>query len=312
MPVSSAQGMQTLSAPPPVFVLAAPGVPGQTLAAALGQNPGAFDLPECNLELSVTIDNLLREMTGMRQGQLHGLLRALSHLLAGEQSMASVEMARRWLARHMHLPTGAVAQRLAAMVAPRRMVAPVTSALFEPGGTERLLAAFPDADFVHLQMHPVSQGRAVMGQSGGAAAMLMGAVDESTTPPTPDAQELWAMAEAGVAVFREAAGPDRFHMLRVEALTADPAAALATLARGLSLPSDAAAVARMLRPEASPFTGPGPFGAHLAGDVLDLAALRAAVPSAESLSLKGPLPWRPDGVGLRPALRDQAAAMGYS
>ncbi|MDP3340271.1 hypothetical protein [Frigidibacter sp.] len=301
-----------MTRPPPVFVLAAPGVPGQTLVAALGRNPGAYDLPECNLELSGTVDNLLREMTGMRQGQLHGLLRSLSHLLVGEQSMASVEMARRWLTRHMHLPTGAVAQRLAAMIAPRRMVAPVTSALFEPGGTERLLATFPDADFVHLQMHPVAQGRAVMGQSGGAAAMLMGAVDDSVSPPMPDAQELWAMAEAGVAVFRAGVAPSRFHALRVEDLAAGPALALAGLAGALALPADAAAVARMLRPEDSAFAGPGPFGAHLAGDVLDLAALRAAVPAAGAVSLKGPLPWRPDGGGLRPALRDQAMAMGYS
>lgn len=303
--------MQDMTLPAPVFVLAAPGVPGQTLAAALGRNPGAFDLPECNLELSGTIDTLLREMTGMRQGQLHGLLRSLSHLLAGEQTMASVELSRRWLTRHMHLPTSAVAQRLAAMVAPRRMVAPVTSALFEPSGTERLLAAFPGAHYVHLQMHPVSQGRAVMGQSGGAAAMLMGAVDESVEPPMPDAQELWAMAEAGVAVFRGAVVPQRFHTLHVEDLAADPARALAGLAWGLALPADAAAVARMLRPEESAFAGPGPFGAHLAGDVLDLAALRAAIPAEASVSLRGALPWRPDGGGLRPALRDQAAAMGY-
>ena len=303
---------QTPILPRPVFVLAAPGVPGQTVAAALGRNPGAYDLPECNLELSGSVDTLLREMTGMRQGQLHGPLRALSHLLAGEQSMAGVEMARRWLTRHMHLPTAAVAQRLAAMLAPRRMVAPVSSALFEPGGTERLLAAFPDADFVHLRMHPVAQGRAVMGQSGGAAAMLLGAVDESVSPPMADAQELWAMAEDGVAAFRAAAQPGRFHALRVEDLAADPGRALAGLAGALLLPADAGAVARMLHPEHSAFAGPGPFGAHLAGDVLDLAALRAAVPAEATLSLRGALPWRPDGAGLRPALRDQAAAMGYS
>lgn len=303
--------MQNVTLPPPVFVLAAPGVPGQTLAAALGRNPGAYDLPECNLELSASVDTLLREMTGMRQGQMHGLLRALSHLLAGEQSMAGIEMARRWLTRHMHLPTAAVAQRLAAMLAPRRMVMPVTSALFEPGAAERLLAAFPQAEFVHLQMHPVAQGGAVMGQFGGAAALLLGAVDESVSPPMADSQELWGMAEAGAAMFRAGVPPARFHAMHVEDLAADPARALVVLADALHLATDPAAVARMLRPEGSAFAGPGPFGAHLGGDVLDLAALRAAVPAEAALSLTGALPWRPDGVGLHPALRDQARAMGY-
>ncbi len=324
----------------PVFVLAAPGVPGQTLAAALGRNPVACDLPETNLELAGMLDALLREMQGLAAVRLHGLLRALAHLLAGEQTMDSVDMARRWLWRRMHLPTGHVARELTALLGSRRMIRPVTSALFDPGAMERLLATYPTARFVHLQMHPRRHGERVMAQAGGAAATLLGARDDSVTPPVTDPQMLWLMADDAVAGLRATIGSDRFHMLRVEDLARDPAGQLARLAQALGLDTgpnpgpnpgrDAGpnpgpnpgpdAVARMCHPELSAFAGPGPFGAHLGGDILSIAALRAAVLpalSAQSLeeaidaTLTGPLPWRPDDGGLRPDVDVRARAVGY-
>lgn len=261
---------------PPILVLAAPGVPGQTLAAALGRNPAAYDLPETLLELEPVLDGLLREMTGLRGGQIHGLLRALGQLLAGEQSIAAVEMARRWLMRRRHLPTLHVARQLAALVAPRRLVRPVTAALFDPAAAERLQAAYPGAALVHLTMDPAAQATAVMAQAGGAAALLAGAVDRSDGTARPDPQTLRRLAEEGAARIGAA------HRLALEALLAAPEAALGNLARALGLPAGAGAVAAMLRPEASPFTGPGPFGAHLGGDIRSLAAL--GTPAALTLA----------------------------
>ena len=170
--------MQTYGFPPPILVLAAPGVPGQTLAAALGRNPAAYDLPELNLELMPSIDVLQREMTGIRASQLHGLLRALAQLLAGEQTVAAVDMANRWLLRRTYLPTSAVAQELAIRIAPRRLVAPVTAAIFDRSSLRRLRATFPEAIFVHLHLHPHVYGRLLLaGTAGQAALQLAGALD---------------------------------------------------------------------------------------------------------------------------------------
>lgn len=300
----------------PVFILAGPGVPGQTLAAALGRNPQAYDLPACNLELAAMTDGLLREMSGLRAIQMHGLLRGLAQLLAGEQTINAVAMARRWLIRRSYLPTGMVARQIAGLTAPRRMVMPVTAALFDPAARERLIAAFPDAEYVHLQIHPRHHGSALMAEAGGAAALLLGAKEPDMSPARPDPQEVWMMTEDGVAAMRDALPAARILELRLEDLLADPAREMGALARALGLADDAAAVAAMIRPEASPFCGPGPFGAHMGGDIRDFAALRrmtaAGLGAARVTALTGPLPWSPEAPGFRPEVITRARALGYA
>lgn len=317
----------------PIIVLAGPGVPGQTLAAALGRNPAAYDLPACNLELLPMMDGFLREMSGMRAVQIHGLLRALSQLLGGEQSIASVAMARRWLSRRMHLSTAVVAQEIAALVAPRRMVMAVTAALFDEGARDRLIAAFPGARFVHLQMHPLHQGSALMAEAGGAAALLMGAreagaSETGATSVRPDPQAAWLMTEDAVAALRAAVPEGRVTALRVEDVLAAPERVLGDLAATLGLPDDPQARQAMGRPDMSPFAGPGPFGAHLGGDVRSFAALRQALVAARGpvpragaaqgdgrmtvLTAAG-LPWDPRSTtGLRPEVIARARALGYA
>lgn len=305
--------MQTDSFPPPIFVLAAPGMPGQTIAAALGQNPAAYDLPELNLELLPTVDVMRRELTGIRASQMHGLLRALAQIYGGEQTAPSVEMAGRWLTRRAYLPTGAVAVELAQHLAPWRMVAPVTAAIFDRPSLHRLVTTFPDAVFVHLQLHPHVYGRHLsVGTAGQVALQITGALDEDTRPALPDPQELWLMAETALAAFLDALPAERVVRQRVEDLAADPASALAILAWKLNLPADAAAVARMLHPERSVFAGPGPMGAHLRGTIDSFAVLAAALPDMDSARLSGPLPWRPDAAGFRPEVRVRAAELGYA
>ena len=302
--------MQTQSFPPPVFVLGAPTVPAQTLAAALGAGPASAALPELNLELMTTVDVFQREMTGIRTPQTHGLLRALSHLLAGEQTAPGIEMARRWLTRRAYMTTGMVAHEIAAHVAPRRMVVPVTAAIFDRPSLRRLSQTFPQAAFVHLTVHPLAYGRQLLADPIGPAALqLSGALDESLDPPLPDPQELWLMTETAAEAFLADLPPERAICQRLEDLLADPKAALAALAGRLDLPADAQSVAAMMRPEGSVFAGVGPMGAHLPGTIRSLADHAAALPAPEDLST--PLPWRPDGAPLRDAVRDRAVALGY-
>ena len=296
--------------PAPILVVAGPGVPGQTLAAALGRNPQAWGMPETTLELVAVTDGYLREMAGLRQVQMHGLLRGLSQLIAGEQTMDSVDMARRWLSRRAHLPTERVAREIAGLIPPRRMVRPVTAALFDPAAPERLAATFPQARLVRLHRHPQSHGRAVMDRLGGAAAVILGArapEDDSIVDP----QELWLMAETGADLLCAAFPETATITLRTEDLMADPATVLADLAARLGLPADAAAVAAMQRPEASPFAGPGPFGAHLDGEIAAFAAVGPDDSPRAEESLEAAPTWRADGAGLRPEITARARAIGY-
>lgn len=306
--------------PPPILVLAAPGTPAATLAAALGRHPGAFDLPEPNLWLADSVDALLDDLTGLRAVQLHGLLRALALLLTGEQTAPGVDAARRWLQRQRHLPADRVLQALARRIAPSRMVLPAGGCLFDPGALARLCRWLPRADIVHLRQHPRGHGTRLLARPGGAAVLrLLGGQDDSLRPALPDPQELWLQAETAVAGLVAAAGAGtgpRVVTLRLEDLLDDPAAALAGLCRALDLAADPQAVTAMQRPEASPFAGPGPFGAHLPGDIAPLARLAqeaagAGGSAAAAAPLEGPLPWRPDAAGLRPEVIARARAAGY-
>lgn len=299
--------------PPPIVILAPPGLQGQTLAAALGRHPLAYDLPELNLEQMATIEVLRRELSGLRAPQLHGLMRAIAHLYAGEQSSAAVEMAGRWLMRRAYLPTEAVAYELAQRISPRRMVLPVTASLFDKGSLRRLRATYPTARYVLLQCHPHVYGRMVWADSNSQAMlMLTGAVDETTDPPTPDPQELWLTTEVAMEIFVEDMPKGQVIRQSFEDLVTDPATALAALAGSLDMPATPGTIGPMLHPEASVFAGPGPMGAHLPGQISPFATLARALPDRATATLQGPLPWRTDGAGFRKDLAGLAEAQGYA
>lgn len=162
-----APATQSSDIPPPIFVLAAPGLPGATLAAALGMNPDAYGVPEINLPLMATVDIFQREMTGPRGPQAHGTLRALAQILGGEQTQPAVEMARRWLDRRAWMPVGQALHEIAARIAPRRMVAPATAVILDPPSFRRLLGAYPNAHFVRLTAHPVHYGHLAVSAAPG-------------------------------------------------------------------------------------------------------------------------------------------------
>ncbi len=169
--------------PAPILVLSGPGMPGATLAAALGRNPGAFGLPALNLALEPTIDRYLDSLSGLRAGQMHGLLRLLALRLGGEQTIAAVAMARRWLMLRTHLPTDRILHEIAALFAPRRIVLPVTAELFDPGAAERLAATWDDAILVQTCIRPHNHATLLMAEAGGAAAILLGAVRQRARGP---------------------------------------------------------------------------------------------------------------------------------
>jgi hypothetical protein len=299
--------------PPPVYVLAAPGMPGQTLAAALGQNGHAYDLPELNLELLETVDALQRELSWVRAGQAHGLLRALAQVMGGEQTAASVEMARRWLSRRGYLSTIDTARELAGRIAPWRMICPVTAAVFDPDALKRLRRSFPEAVFVHLHLHPHAYGRLISGTVAGEVALqLSGAVDEEDPLKLSDPQELWLMAETAIATFLADVPPAQVIAQPLEALVTDTAAALQGLAQALGLPAGPADVAAMGHPERSVFRGPGPMGAHLPGPIDSFATLIAGFPDLSEVTLEGPMPWRPDAAPFRAPVRARATTLGYA
>lgn len=305
--------MSEPSFPPPVLILTPPGLPGQTLAAALGRNPVGYDVPELNLEQAASTDQLQRDLVGFRGMQILGLMRAVAQLYGGEQSGIAVEMARRWLNARAHLPTARVAHEIAAHIAPRRMIAPVTAALFDRLNLKQLLTIFPEAVYVQLTVHPLTYGRLLAGMELGEVMLtITGALDETVEPAEPDPQKLWLMAQTALDEVVARVPADRLVTQDAAQLASDPRAALTALAETLGMPGDASALKAMLDPEASVFAGPGPLGAPIAGNIQSFSHLaRDFAAAGPAGSLDGPVPWRTDGTGLSAQVRSRAEAQGY-
>jgi len=300
----------TTSYPRPIVVLAGPHTHGSLVAAMIGQNPAAYGILETNLSLFDTLDVQVRELTGLRGTQLHGMIRVLAQLLSGEQTHASTEMAWRWVFNHMHWPTGWVRDFILGRIAPLRTVERNTSALFDKDALERLIAQYQGADFVHVTRHPRAHGQAIMAD-GGAVATLLGSYDDSVDPAVLDPQVLWTRTERSIDKCLQDVPEARIHRVHVERLLTAPRRVMRNLAKSLKLPHGKDAINLMMHPELSEYARPGPMGAHL-GDFPEFMGDPTLPEPDDEMSLEGALGWREDNAMFLPDTLRLARARGYT
>ena len=297
----------------PIFILTAPGLPGQTLAAMLARGGAAYDVPELNFLLAESISGLMRDLVGIRAVQMHGILRTLAQLLSGEQTLASVEMARRWMLRRGYQTTQHAFDEVLDLVAPRRLVMPLTAPLFEGPTQTRLALTYPAARYVRLLSHPHFYGRHVSVDTLAQVAMqLAGAMDAGQRPAVPDPQSLWLLFDQAGNDLQDRLGKNQMIPVTMEALLTAPEATLAQLARDLDLPSNAAAVSRMMQPEVSAYAGSGPMGASVQGAVTSFAAMKKAMPDPSSSRLDAGMPWQLEPMPFSADTIARANAHGYA
>jgi hypothetical protein len=300
------------SFPPPLIILGSPRSFTSLICGMVGQHPQAYGMPELNLLMSDSLKGFVEELTGYRQIQVHGLLRAISQLYAGEQTLLGIDMARRWLLTRFGASTAEVYAELCRKVAPLCIVdkSPVYS--LKPENLRRIRAAFPDARYLHLLRHPRSQGESIMKVAKGLMAILANSIDYSTDPPTIDPQIVWADMQGHIMEFLASVPAGNQLRLRGEDVLADPEGKLGTICRWLGISDSPDALEAMLHPEDSPYAHLGPVGAHLGNDInylRDPAFRRGGVKTS---TLAGPLPWRPDGKGFEPRVAELAQQLGYA
>ncbi|MEM9386831.1 MAG: sulfotransferase [Pseudomonadota bacterium] len=298
--------------PPPLFILGSPRSFTSLINGMLGQHPQAYGMPELNLFVTDSVRDLIEEFAGYRQIQIHGLMRVVAQLYGAEQSLVSVDMAKRWMLTRLDHSTQDVYLELCERVAPLRVVdkSPVYSS--KPEYLARLMEAFPDAYFLHLLRHPRTQGVSIMKIAKGMMAILSNSVDYSADPPVVDPQISWLDVQQNIVEALANVPAHRQMTLRGEDVLNAPSSALRKICRWLGLRTDDEALEAMMHPEDSPYASLGPLGAHLGNDInyLRSPALRHA--RIRPSSLEGPLPWRQDDVGFSDEVRAMAERFGYS
>jgi hypothetical protein len=212
---------------------------------------------------------------------------------------------------HVQWPTGAVYREICRKVWPLRIVDKSPVYCSDPRNLVRIGEAFPNAQYVHLLRHPLTQGRSIMQIAHGIMAVASNSVDHSTDPPTVDPQILCLRTQLTITKYLATIPCERWVRIRGEDVLAAPAQHLPALCTWLGLGFDDNALRAMLRPEGSPFACLGPLGAHLGNDINFLKSPSFRPQPPASARLDGPLPWRPDGKPFTSEVVELARSFGY-
>lgn len=300
-----------MSFPPPLFILGSPRSFTSLLCAMLGRHPQAYGVPELNLFAADTLGDLAERMKGLRQFQMHGLLRVVAQLYTAEQSLGSIEMSQRWVLANYHRNTGDIYVQLCRRVAPLMIIdkSPVYSS--RPESLERIYKTFPNAYFLHLIRHPRTQGNSMMNVANGMMTILSNSIDHSTDPPTVDPQYLWYRMQRNIMRFLERVPEERKLRLRGEDILGEPEHYFEMICRWLNLDWSESAYQAMLNPQDSPYACIGPYGAPLGNDPNFLRNPVFKQRPIQASTLAGPLPWRNDGKGFTADVIELAQALGY-
>ncbi len=279
----------------------------------IGQHPMAFGLPEINLFVDETLDELCKRSTNQRQFLIHGLLRTVAELYAGEQSVDAVAMAWRWINRRRHLRTGDIYRELCSKVAPRMLVDKSPTYSQRVATLERIEREFPAARYLFLTRHPIDQGNSMINAPQGFMQLLASrSLDFNVNPPRVEPQFQWHKTQTGILSFFERIDSARTYVLRGEDLLLQPEAVLDKICAWLGLEWSEEACHCMLHPEDSPFAAMGPIGAPWGNNPGFQRSPKFRRSKKEPAALDRALPWREGDHRLRPEVMELAQSLGYA
>ncbi len=302
-----------MSIPHPIFILASPRSFTSLVCAMLGQHPQAYGVPELNLLMDQTVAALVEKGTGPgRQRYLHGLLRTIAQLYAGEQTMDAIEMAYRWLYARSDWTTSDTYQELCRRAAPLRIVDKSPAYTSRVDSLNLILQTFPEAYFLHLTRHPRTQGESVMSVDNGRFAKALDSYDYSKRVPILDPQIAWYRAQINIMELLKSVPSHHQLFLRGEDVLGDPKTYLKKLCNWLQFDWNEDIYQIMLNPQDSPFACLGPFGAVLGNDIKFLLSPEFQSRPIRPSTLEGELSWRSDEAGFKPEVLDLAHELGYS
>jgi hypothetical protein len=216
----------------PVFVLATARSYSSVFSAMVGQHPDLYGFPELKL--------FAWEHADPRRAP--GLVRATAEVLFDGQIPECLAAARAWLDERQTWPGRDLFDELQRRIAPRRAVEKSPEHALTDAALQRICAAYPRVQFIHLVRHPVT-----------AAASMRRHMRLTDADATAFCLYAWYETNFRLSEFGARVGVGRCLLIRGEAALDDPRAELARMASWLGLQADECAVERMLHPERSPF-----------------------------------------------------------
>lgn len=279
----------------------------------LGQHPQAEGLPEVNLLLFDRMDEFIEKATGQHQFLIHGLLRVVAQLFAGEQDVRSIEMARRWIYGRRKRSTADVYHELTHRLAPLFVVDKSPAYPSRLQHLQRIQRCFPEARYVYLIRNPIDQGASMMRAPQGIVQLLMNhALDFQSDPPQIDPQVEWYNTQRRILMFLEDIPESRKFSIVGESLLHTPEPVLKEVCDWLEIAWSDDVTSALLHPERSPYACMGPYGAQWGNN----PGFQGNPAFRRSKTLPGSmdrlLPWRETPEKLRPEVFDLACALGYS
>jgi hypothetical protein len=301
-----------MSVPQPLFILASQRSFTSLVCAMLGQHPQGYGVPEINLFSRDKLEELVESSREKRQFMLHGLWRNIAQLYAGEQTIESVEMARRWVHRHLEWTTGEVYWKLCHKIAPLRIVDKSPAYIKNPRAMQRIQETFPQAKYLYMTRHPIDQGKSVMSAVQAVASLVVSdSFDHSTHPPTLDPQYEWYNNQRMIMDFLSTIPENQKMQLRGEDILNQPREYLEKICGWLDFSWNDEVYEQMLRTEASPYACMGPFGALWGNNPgFQKSPVFRHRPLQPSLNATI-LPWREGGIGLTTEVLGLCQELGY-
>jgi len=296
----------------PIIILASPRSFTSLVCAMLGQHPQAYGVPEINLFITKNLQQLLDYSKRHKSFMVHGLLRTVAQLYAGEQTRQSIEMAHRWLHKRIESSTAEIYQELCSYVNPLRIVDKSPAYSKNQRVLNYIKETFPNASYLYLTRHPRDQGKSVM-KAPQAIATLVAAdsIDYDTLPPTIDPQYAWLRRQQKILEFLQTIPPEQQMRLKGEDLFNEPALYLEKICSWLNFDWSEEIYQLMLKTEVSPYACMGPWGAQWGNNPGFQESPAFRYKPIKSSSLQGKLPWRNDDRGFIPEVVELAEELGY-
>jgi hypothetical protein len=275
--------------PQPLFILCPGRSFSSVVCAIIGEHPECYGLPELNLFLGETLGEAADAYQRSGRSGLVGLLRTLAELHSGVQTEDTVEEAQAWIERNRRLKPAQVLGHIQEIVGPRILVEKSPSNVINDATLARVLTAYPEASYLQLLRHPRSRGNSHL-------AAMSKSVRHRLFGSAIDYEAKWTDTHLRIQRAADALPPGAFLRLRGEDVLRDLHAYLPQICEWLGISDAPAAIERMLHPEASPFSRPGPRNAaagtntgFLENPALDFERLAAMTEP----TLEAPMEWAP-------------------